>query len=363
MALNVCEQAVKRAKPRLLKSSRRYILQHMSKLLDKVASQSVRIARSLRQGLTWLWTSTERVALWEMPVYRRWVLYTQATLIVLSVFLCVWWPLVPGIAIGLVGVVGIIMAAFADWKSYEKAAWIAFAAVLFIVEFQTVERDRHTNETEQTIMRDREQEAIRKEEEAIEKQQQGFTEVVKQGQSLFANEKRLSQEDRDQMTGGDSYVIVVPNVGVPLDGGNTFALTAAIGKNGPRIALQNVRILVRKLPIENEFTMDQIKALLAGSDVRDTPTLIGIITPDDSLILPMKISPPLEGTTEYFVNVDAVNKPTIETFRVRHGDKGWEYSFNVSRVVAPGGPHKKDKLKVLEVTKPEWRTQVVMQPH
>ena len=318
--------------------------------------------RSLRQGFTWLWTSTERLALWEIPDYRRWVLYTQAALIVLSVFLCVWWPLVPGIAIGLVGVVGIIMAAFTDWRSYEKAAWIALASVLFIVELQTVERDRITNENEQTITRNQEQEAIRKEGDAIEKQQLGFTAVVKQGQSLFANEKRLSQEDRDQMTGGDSYIIVVPNVGIPLDGGDTLSLTAAIGKNGPRIALQNVRILVRKLPIENEFTMDQVKGLLSGTDVRDTPTFIGIITPEDSQILPMKITPSLEGTTEYFVNVDAINKPTIETFKVRPSDKGWEYSFTVSRIVTPGGPHKKDKLKVLEVTKPEWRTQVVMLP-
>jgi hypothetical protein len=280
----------------------------------------------------------------------------QGTLLV-GVFYWIQCPPNLGIAVAGLGLVAIIMSIRAEekWGKSERTAWLILASVLMIVEVRAIQLDHDKHESEMATSR-------RREELARKEASDAFTALLNEGKGLFEHQTNLSKEDRDQITGGDSYVVVAPNTAISVEGPNTFVLSAFVGKNGKRNGVPDAHIYVRKLPIPNEGKPSWVLDTLTGKNPDEGPIFVGPIYPDWIQLLPKKINPSLEGTTEYVVNVFARNKPTVETLRVRRSaQKGmWEYFFKVLREVVSGTPNTPGKYKTLEVTEPEWRSQVII---
>jgi len=261
----------------------------------------------------------------------------------------------------VLGLVAIVMAIRAEqkWSKIERAAWFIVATGLLIVEIRAIRDEHNRHESEMEAIRNQEQADRADAAKARADDRAAFAALLQTGKDLFQHQSALSKEDRDQMTGGDSYIVVVPFLAISVEGPNTFALEAHIGKNGKRLAVPEAHIQVRKLPIPNFGKKSELLDELTGKN--QGSAFDGTISPDWVQTLPIRITPSPEGISEYVVNVDARNKPTVETLRVRHNPTtgNWEYSFKVLKLIQPSGdPNKPGKVKTLEVTEPEWRTQV-----
>lgn len=80
----------------------------------------------------------------EIPRYPRWGLYTQFSVIVVSLFLLELRRPVPGVAISILALVAVIVTIRAEykWDHPEQIVWMLIACVLFYVEIRTIYRDR-----------------------------------------------------------------------------------------------------------------------------------------------------------------------------------------------------------------------------
>jgi len=260
------------------------------------------------------------------PINYSWIWAVVQGLCIVLISFWIRQPPFLGIGVAALGLVAIFMAIRAEqkWSKIERAAWFIVATGLLIVEITAIrdEHDRHESEME----------AIRKQEQADRTSaakaraddRAAFAALLQTGKDLFQHQSALSKEDRDQMTGGDSYIVVVPDLGLSVEGPNTFVLLARIGKNGKRLAVPEAHIQVRKLPIPNEGKKSELLDVLTGKN--QGSVFVGTISPDWAQILPTRITPSPEGISEYVVNVVARNNPTVETLRVRHNPTtgNWE---------------------------------------
>ena len=276
------------------------------------------------------------------PIDYSWNLATiQGISIIVASYFYEIPPYSIGIASIVLALVAVVMTIRAEekWSRTERILWFVLALLLGGTEIRTIQQD--------TFRRDQQESADRKTE------REEFTKILQQNQKQFetslqefAQIGRGEKENVDAVTGGESYAVVTPIL-VPINGQNTFRLTAWLGKNRPKHRLSNVRIIFRKMPIA---TPDVTSFLKSGQE-RDL-IFSGELVPDLSQLLDSTISPEMDGgTTSYFVNVSAQNKPTIETLKVQYDSKtGWHYSFVVSRELGNQG-----KYEELERTSPEWR--------
>jgi hypothetical protein len=173
------------------------------------------------------------------PINYSWIWAVVQGLCIVLVSFWIRQPPFLGIGVAVLGVVAIFMAIRAEqkWSKIERAAWFIVATGLLIVEIRAIrdEHDRHESEME----------AIRKQEQADRSEaakaragdRAAFAALLQTGKDLFQHQSALSKEDRDQMTGGDSYIVVTPDLALSVEGPNTFVLSAQIGKNGKRLAV------------------------------------------------------------------------------------------------------------------------------
>jgi len=180
------------------------------------------------------------------PINYSWKWAVVQGLCVVLVSFWIRQPPFLGIGVAALGLVAIFMAirAEAKWSKIERAAWFIVATGLLIVEIRAIrdEHDRHESEME----------AIRKQEQADRTSaakarvddRAAFAALLQTGKDLFRHQSVLSKEDRDQITGGDSYIVVAPILAISVEGPNTFALKAYIGKNGQQLAVPEAHIQV-----------------------------------------------------------------------------------------------------------------------
>ena len=108
-------------------------------LFFAIRTRGLQLTQTAQGKLVSLWISTVFAALWPVPGYTRSALVLQALIIVSCVFAFQWWPIVPTVAIGFLGVVAAIMTVRADrFTRVEKAVWVLIAVGLFIAEVPTV---------------------------------------------------------------------------------------------------------------------------------------------------------------------------------------------------------------------------------
>jgi hypothetical protein len=143
-----------------------------------------------------------RLALLPVPNYTRWGFYLQVLVILVCLFGLQWWPLIPTVAIGFLGVVAVIMAVRADHFSHtERVVWTLIAVALFIAEMRAVYRDRDEHDSQQAEARQREEREFREIaggiSKAIEKSDRNFAQTMAGISDAIKGE-----------TGGDSFAFI-----------------------------------------------------------------------------------------------------------------------------------------------------------
>lgn len=174
---------------------------------------------------------------WPIPHYSRWGLYPQAIFIICAL---VWFAYKPHWAVQGPGVAMAFLAVAATWMAVrgpdltriEGGVWILIAFGLFFVEMHFVGEERKSHDAEQAELRTREATTRRE-------QNDSFRKLITDGKNLFkalGEEKTLTQQNLEHITGGTGYCWVVPVD--PLDvglGGDP----AHRGNNWWQIALKN----------------------------------------------------------------------------------------------------------------------------
>jgi hypothetical protein len=197
------------------------------------------LSGSLRLAATLLW---RRVARWSVPHYTRWGLYLQAIFIVIALF---WFELRPdcsiqgpSVAMAFLAVAAVIMAVRGpDSTRIEGVVWVLISFSLFALEMHSIRVDRETHDAEQSEIR-------RAEENRQQQQVRSFTKLIGDGQRLFAafgEEKQLTTENLEHITGGNGYCWIVPFTPLSVaEGGDP----AHQGANWQQIGLKNSGSLV-----------------------------------------------------------------------------------------------------------------------
>ena len=161
----------------------------------------------LESRIAIIFKSIRMVALRPIPHYEREGLYLQAALVVICLSWPLFRPIVPGVAIGFLGVVAAIMAVRTErFTKVEMGVWILISFALFIVEINSVYKERGEHEQEQS--------AIRIEElKARQDQEKSFTDLINEGKRILGTTQSVSElakENLENVTGGDSYAVVQP---------------------------------------------------------------------------------------------------------------------------------------------------------
>jgi hypothetical protein len=146
-----------------------------------------------------------------VPYYSRWGLYPQAIFIVCALvwfeYRPDWAPQGPGVAMAFLAFAATWMAVRgSDSTRIEGGVWILIAFGLFFVEMHFVGEERKSHDAEQAELRTRE-ETTRRE------QNRSFNQLIQDGKHLFnelGEEKTLTQQNLEHITGGDEYCWVVP---------------------------------------------------------------------------------------------------------------------------------------------------------
>src|SRR5574340_200205 len=89
---------------------------------------------------------------WEIQQYESRGLYWTGFVVLVGAVVLQCWPSVPGVAIGLLGLTGAIMAIRAeDFKNSrrEEFVWILVATALVVWEIRAIIRDRNEHDRQQ----------------------------------------------------------------------------------------------------------------------------------------------------------------------------------------------------------------------
>lgn len=210
--------------------------------------------------------SMRRVILWHIPhhYYSRWGLYPQAIFITIAL---VWFELHPDWATQGPGVAMAFLAVAAIWMGLrgshstrtEGAVWIAISLALFWGEMHFIRADREAHDAEQAVLRSRE-------ETARQEQADSFQKVIEDGKRLFkslAEEKAVTTESLERITGGDEYCWVspAPSLSVSLggdpahQGGNWWQLVL---RNSGKVPLPTCDIRFVSFPLLGQAGQSEI---------------------------------------------------------------------------------------------------------
>lgn len=271
-----------------------------------------------------------QVAVVESIWRTRWSGY--ALLVVCFSGILFWYFFIPspGKAVAAMGVAAAVMTLRGKLSGFEKFLWMLALFALLFLEFRAIDKDRSEYTAEQKDVKE-------KENQEFDHIAGGLRSVVERGSVDFAATTSRSREVLDEITGGDSYP-VVHLVAVPIDNSpNTFRLMLAIvGKN----PLFDMNMIVRKGPIPPMLSLTDF--VTTGGDLKPILTASSV-SPTMSQVLQAKITPSLEGTTDYFVNTTARNGTFTENLhirRMRNGEmvkKGrnvlspWEESYELKK--------------------------------
>ena len=253
--------------------------------------------------------------MYQIPSYSREGLYLQAALIVTCLFWPVYKPIVPGVAIGFLGVVAAIMTVRAgSFTKVEMGVWVLISFALFSVEIAAVYSERDTHEAEQRKLRAEEL-------EARQRQESSFADLINSGRNLFKATQtvsELAQKSLENLTGKDSFGYVVPQ----WDDIGTFVL-----HNGG----------------ENILSVSSVKIEYGFGTVYQSSS-VGTVPPGGFVPLEHSRMPNLDFTHRAQLNVfiTAQSGEFLEEVEFRRGTKGrpFEYRLQVQKYVKLCEPDK-----------------------
>lgn len=220
--------------------------------------------------------------------------------IIFGIWARIYLPL-PGVSIAILAAVAAIMSLRPEMRIAEKAAWLLVVGLLLSAELQSIRADRIKNDAQ--YLRDRKE------------QNDKF-------QAVLGN-----------ITGGDSYSVVLPNVAT---GGDEIPLFI---RNRGQKPLTGVTVLITRSGIMIRMTQDDI---LKAARKRD---FFGALHPGESIILSQSLQPPANTPNgeivRFYVMAGAQNFTTQEYLNLRKvgkntsGTDSWEYSYKVYKKLPP----------------------------
>ena len=285
----------------------------------------------------------------------------------------------PGWAVALLALAAALMSIHQGMGDRQKIIWIAVMGLCFVTEIRAIIKDRQ--EATALALKERSAQDLAFKQildqeiadfkvtestlkDANKKSQEHFETTINAANEVLAKAKVAAKEASEgvaNLTGGDSYVVVFPVFISVQEGTNVFRVFAQIGKNSERHILQDVTIMVRKMPIDDSKWFSSFVDQLKGKS-SDNIAFGGTILPRVASPLSTTISPDPSSVTSYFINATTRSKSIIEVLQVRYikSTDQWQYSYEVKEVLSPGVSN---KMKVLEVTEPFWKAlTVVTQP-
>jgi hypothetical protein len=221
-------------------------------------------------------------------------------------------------------------------SSAEKLFWLLTIFALLVAEVLAIRKDRNENQQAQAALRQMEMsnflviaDSIKG---SIDSNNEHFQETIRK----VEHEIKLSKENLDGITGGDTYPTVIP-LPIPVDGVNELPLALILHGTHP---LYDVHVTVRDYPLPK--VADVGKILREGTDTSISPTWsASSISPGVAILLPKRINPSVTGITSYLVSSDARNGKFVEKLHIKNTGrplqkKGrvllpWLYSYEISR--------------------------------
>jgi hypothetical protein len=165
---------------------------------------------------------------WKVPKYGRLALYLQALVVILASFVFQWWPVVPGVAAGFLGVVAALLT-IEKLQQWERFVLIVLAFFFLSIELRTIYRAQDEVDQARRILDIQETDARRKEDES-------FTNLLAQGEQTLGVNKSLFLEE----VGSQSYPDF--EAGSSVQGDIPINVT-----NHDKLPIKNVRVSIRAL--------------------------------------------------------------------------------------------------------------------
>jgi hypothetical protein len=277
-----------------------------------------------------------------MDKSKNWGILSWVCILAFAAF-GIWW----NVRLPTVGKGGLFLAAVAVlmplfWEKIGvvgKMSWVAMLFVLLAVEYRAIDKDRHDFADAEAYKRKEEKQQFSNIGESIttnvkkllDHSDQQFKETVAQQSLHFDATMKQAQVNSDEVTGGDSYVIVYPNL-TPSKS-QTFHLFIRLCDRC-QYSVSNARIHV-----QTDINSNEEGQLIYNGDV----------DPHIALMLDkVTITPAPNGESLYRIGVLARNKPTWETLKVRFNAQSqqWECSWHIERQEKQ--PHYNPKTKMAE---------------
>lgn len=229
----------------------------------------------------------------------------------------------PGKAVAALGVVAAAMSLRGEMRGKEKAAWMVMLFALLALELTSIDKERDANETLRTATRQQEAASFREIglgiRDSIDQSRHQFDATMGETNSVLSN-----------ITGGESYAVVVPILGaykpdrpVPL----------AIENHGSNI-LTGVSVTVYDSGIWIEATHESLLRSIANR------INVGTLHPGERLVLGsqlrpeglMKVDDPPPASYRAFVYITAQNCSSQEYLDFQPKPKGgWRFKYLLER--------------------------------
>ena len=277
--------------------------------------------------------------------YSRAAFYIQSGCVVACLFGLQWWPAVPGVAIGFLGVAAAIMAVRAEhFTPWEGAIWIAISFALFVVEIRVIYNDRAEHDAQQAEMRTRENEARQKEADS-------FAALLKEGHSLFGATQQveaLTKKNLENITGGESFAIVTPQVWSGL-----VPIPLSIRNYGK----QTITGVTVGMYGTESFDLNNPRSFY------DTPLInVGTLHSGELRLLKETITPVEGGLKEsdarvdqYQLHISAQNFTVVEYLWFKKGKRlPWVFKYQVTRQFVTSQTKNKTTFGYKTLAKTKW---------
>ena len=262
-----------------------------------------------------------------------------------------YWPTVPGVGVAVMGIAAALMAARKEPTAWEKAGWIFMMFALFLVEILAIRKDHREHDEQMATLlsegHDIKTQAQKKFAEIgtdlkrgvqgiLDQSQKNFVNTVQQESRHFDATIKTEKESIDQITGGDSFVTVMPRT------------DSASGN------LQLYISLCSECTNSVSGSVVLRQSSTGAVDATDQRIFDGTINPRMSSALSASIACPTDGSERaYRIDTLARNKPTSEILKCRfnRNENHWEFSYNVRREETQAHYNPKTKMAEGEVFK------------
>jgi hypothetical protein len=306
--------------------------------MTQIRFKAEQLASSAKLASISVWNGVTFVARYPVPRYTRFGLYSQAIIVVGCLFCFQWWPLIPTVAIGFLGVVAAVMTVRGlrpeRFSLGEQVFYLLIIFCLFIVEMRSVYKDRDRHDKEQSQMQ-------LKEEEARAKESASFAALVREGHGLLASMQHvdtLEEEALKNITGGDSFAYVSPQ----NFSGEQFA--GLVWNNGEQALIG--------LTLTIAHTSDPVQVWGAAFF---KPIFIGTVGPHDHAPIPEFVFQPRAdiktGQDNYWIMLSAQNGTVQQSLYFRRNKlhpERWAYSFQVERLHDTEKPQREKNLTKID---------------